>query len=443
MPFVRHKRLLTARTVQAVLRLPAHTASQACVSRSFHVLSSTLESRADGHPVHASDAARNPSAESKDRRKHRDSDDVLELDSVFDMLQLPGNRASGTADGQALSDKLSSSRSNGMYQEEDVSLDDIFSMFDENTKRKPDQTERSPSTLPAARSHDPMEAFERILSDLAAENAQVYKKERPAPRFWDEDGGQTSPQQDRRFKKALDPEQLFKKGPRVSAFSAGKLASDPSRISSLAARIQKETAAAGGEGALGMQSKPRMNRDKEAEQIQLSRLAQCQSLPALTKLAGSILLARRSADQHQSAEPAVRPSPLVAAQMIKLAREFQAPYFAYYIYNHCRTELDLADKLRVLDSPVYEELLVTAWSSKRDISAVIFILRDLIAVGVTASGGLARQIDKIITDLHKEHSLPKVAAKITALKNKIELDVASAASADPVDMAALTSRFSL
>ncbi|KAI8325526.1 hypothetical protein GQ54DRAFT_202828 [Martensiomyces pterosporus] len=453
------------RTSAALRRAGAWSASHSTrqthkvTRRPLHVLASVrAENKGDSHLDPNNETAKDQSAKAKDQNE----DDAVDLDSIFDMLQLPGQRASHAAppsqptDGaneqptKPLSEKLRS-EADSIYEEDDTDLDDLFRMFDAkpSAPEQPAHNAKSPATH--HQDHDPMRAFERILSDLAAENTQVYKKDRPAPRFWDDDNGQAARKQDRKLKKALDPEELFKKGPRTSAFSAGKLASDPSRISSLAARIQKADRVAekastsagpapGASRAPGQRMAPLLSRDAESEQIQLSRLAQCQSLAALTKFVDSYLPADRLAGEK--AEPAARPSPLVVAEVIKLAREFQEPYFAYYVYSYCRTELGLADKLRVLDAGVYQELLLTAWSSRRDFSAVTSLLRDAISVGITANTGLGKQIDKIVMDLHKEHNLPELAHRISDLKTKIGFE-ATSTTPDPASLASVSSRFSL
>ncbi|KAJ1936443.1 hypothetical protein FBU59_005050, partial [Linderina macrospora] len=359
--------------------------------RSLQALRSYSDSTASGSdkPV--------GSAESK--RTAGSKADAPSLDSLFDMLDLPETpqappRISRTTEPA----------------NDEFDLDDIFKLIDsnkatteksaENQSRAPPKSERSPQQSDHA--YDPMAEFERILSDLASNDTEVYKRERPAPRFWDETSGQLSRSQDSKINKALDPEGLFKEGPLASMFSARKLTSNPKSISPLAKRIQRadriakergllKPAGTTGQTSMGATDTMAVESGKEgeAEHILLARLAQCQTVTSLAAVVTELLASQGTA------EPVARPSAAVIAEAIKMSREMQASPMAYYIYNQCRAQMSLVDKLRVLDSCVFEEMLLTAWAARRDISTVMLVMQDLVAMGVTGQDGLRRQVDAI------------------------------------------------
>ncbi|KAJ1955928.1 hypothetical protein EC988_001611 [Linderina pennispora] len=404
----------------------------------------------------------------KESDKHADSADSTpapdakagapNLDSLFDMLDLPDTpqappRASRKAEPTT----------------DDFDLDDIFKLIDANsaaTDRLVTNQSRSPAKAPQSPKHgedryDPMAEFERILSDLASDDTEVYKRSRPAPGFWDESSGQLSRAQDSKINETLDPEGLFKEGPLASLFSARKLTSNPSAISPLAKRIQKADRIAKEQGLLQTSGKIGQatttaaalapvdaNKEDQDEQILLARLAQCQTVSALAAFVTSALGRQGPAATADataaSPELHTRPSAAVVAEAIRLAREMQAPPMAYYIYNLCRTQLDLIDKLRVLDSRVYEEMLLTAWATRRDISAVMFVMQDLVGMGVTGQGGLRRQISTVVKDLHDIYLMPEEASRIEALKHKIYFeDAGSTGHVGSQPAPGLPSRFNI
>ncbi|KAJ2484018.1 hypothetical protein EV174_002772 [Coemansia sp. RSA 2320] len=368
----------------------------------------------------------------------RDAEDgTLDLSALIDMLDPPEN-ARNTSSAGSFGSKLRAPdpafpsapipADNGG---EDLGFTELLLALDNNSNaasshRSVRQAESLGRKIERSKG-DPMAEFERILSDLAAKDTQVYKRNRPAPLFWDEGGSSGMERGPRsKFIDDLEPESLFKSGPRSSAFSAGTLTSDPRRISETAARIQRLSAEtklarehqtvwphsdAKNRAATPM-GKHRTRQDIDLEQSQLSRLSQCQTVAALSSfLYGQLLSTIKPSE--------TRPSPLVYTETIRVARELQSPRIAYFIYRHCRTRLPLQDKLNVLDAAFYEELLVTAWTSLRDISAVVSIIHDAIALGVVSDNKMDAQIDLIVVELHKIYGMPAVAEQVAALKDKL------------------------
>ncbi|KAJ2355182.1 hypothetical protein GGF43_002836 [Coemansia sp. RSA 2618] len=268
-----------------------------------------------------------------------------------------------------------------------------------------------------------MQEFERILADMAGSNTKAYKASKPAPLFWDEAEANKNQSSHGGFLEDLSPNTLFEDGHRVSAFSAGKLAGDSTQISSLAKRIQKLS-----KSAMYMQRKEDLYRKKknmseaatldyEQEQLHLSALSFCNSVPKLSKFVLTSLLSRSSGKAQGMT--GARPSPVVYAEVVRIARELKAPSIGIYLYNHCRGRMDLLDRLRVLNHAMYSELLTTAWRCKSDISLVLLIMQDIVAMGVVGQRDMERQIDQIIVELRKVYNMPNIADLVLSLKKKI------------------------
>ncbi|KAJ2420613.1 hypothetical protein IWW41_005759 [Coemansia sp. RSA 2522] len=85
----------------------------------------------------------------------------------------------------------------------------------------------------------------------------------------------------------------------------------------------------------------------------------------------------------------------------------------------------LADRLRVLNYEMYSELLTTAWRCNSDISAVLLIMQDVIAMGVIGRRDMERQIDQIIVELRKVYKMPNIADLVLSLKDKITFNTNS------------------
>ncbi|KAJ1900745.1 hypothetical protein LPJ66_001257 [Kickxella alabastrina] len=420
----------------SMLRAHCRAASVRPITVSAANLGEKRDSAADANHIEPKEPV-NPE---KDTQEPQSGDSMSSLDAVFKMLKLPDFDPTNAK----AKPKKNSAQKSGSYNtkynmedddnEQDIGMDDLFTAIDKNKQIKapyksqpygPGITETSDKSQES----DPMDEFERILSDLAAEDTQVYRSDRPAPLFWDENSGSKGSGRgrdgDAAFLKELTPESLFGEGPRTSAYSAGKLQSDPNKISSLAARIKEDTRITriSNKGDSNLKSRQRLpgekdrRRDREIEQNQLGQLSQCRSVTALSGFVyGELLFSNRSTPKNV---PVPRPSPLVFAEAIRVSRELREPQIAFFIYNYCRTHMNLADKLQILDQVVYEELLMTAWSSLRDISAVTFILQDAIAMGVLGNARLDRQIDQIIVELDKLYNMPELAERLSVLKSKI------------------------
>ncbi|KAJ1723157.1 hypothetical protein LPJ53_002469 [Coemansia erecta] len=375
--------------------------------------------------------SRDPAAaatKDKSLEENTESDGLSSLDDIFKMLDLPDFDSS-----TSISSKLntnSDTSKDGIDGNSSKGIDDLFMAMDKNKSMHGTKADSKPSDS------DPMSEFERILADLADNDTEVFNRGHRAPLFWDSES-RKNPKYNRPskdddgeddFLKELTPESLFKKGPRASAFSAGKLESDPQNISSMAARIMESTKLAKNKSDHQQsqqqplkRAKISMKRDppgfKEMEQNQLGKLSMCRSVTALSTFVYEDLLSHKRPTRGESAPP--RPSPLVYADAIRVARELREPQIALFIYNFCHTHMNLTDRLRILDSPVYEELLATTWNSMRDISAVMRILQDAIAMGVVANSQLERQIDQIIIELQKLYHMQDIANQLIALKRKI------------------------
>ncbi|KAJ2702521.1 hypothetical protein H4218_000820 [Coemansia sp. IMI 209128] len=372
--------------------------------------------------------------ESKDTSKA--DTDTLDFSSIFDLLKLPkGVGQQPPKASERMTDRDSHSSTD---PDEDPGIEDLLSAIDKNAASR-GSSRRQPDTADRRRledDSDPMAEFERILSDLAAKDTEVYKRSRPAPLFWNEGGESGEGVEGGRRAKFIDdlePESLFKPGPRSSAFSAGSLTSDSRRISGTASRILKLSSEARlaqdhrslADSRDGRTSKVMgaqlSRRELDIEQVQLSRLSQCQSASALSNFIYSQLVATKDTQD-------VRPSPLVFTETIRVARELQSPYTAYFIYNYCRTSMSLIDKLNVLNVSFYEELLTTAWTSLRDISAVVSIIQDAISLGVISDERLEAQIGLIIIELHKIYDMPSTANQISELRGKMSAQRSSEAA---------------
>ncbi|KAJ2718891.1 hypothetical protein GGI07_005538 [Coemansia sp. Benny D115] len=340
------------------------------------------------------------------------------LDSVFKMFDLPefGTPAKSAAN------KNRDFGSESKEADLDLDMMDLFRAIDKNN------TEKS----------DPMNEFERILSDLAIENAEVYKSARPAPLFWDENQNNKRGGQRGKDGKSddisslldgLSSDTLFEEGPRSSAYSAGVLEADPGKVSSLANRIKENAStiqyvedATAAQTLKKDKNKQGQNKSRfrEIEQIHLSQLSVCHSVAGLSKFIHRMFSdIRKPAVGHDSSQR-LRPSPMVFNEIIRVSRELKEPQIAFYMYNYCRIHMDLIDKLNILDSKFYEELIATTWSLLRDTSALTFILQDAVALGVIGKAGLIQQVEQIITDLKILYNLSDLANHFVALKNKLD-----------------------
>ncbi|KAJ2742514.1 hypothetical protein GGI20_004425 [Coemansia sp. BCRC 34301] len=415
-------------------RRPRHTVCNS-VPRAMQALHTARELRFRDR----NDKGKEPPHSTGNARKADDNVDTLDLDAIFGMLDLP-RRASqppalgGTRDRRTV--EGSTAHPSG-GSDEDPDLADLLSAIDKNPANHGSSERPAASGNKSQRGKaDPMAEFERILSDLAANDTEVYKRNRPAPLFWNEGGDSESGQNMANGRRAkfiddLEPESLFEAGPRSSAFSAGSLKSDPRRISGTASRVLKLSADAkraqacqtaqphtgswAGEEEPGMTGRRQTRREMDIEQAQLSRLSQCHSVAVLSSIIYSQLISAK-------ASPGARPSPLVFTEAIRVARELQSPRTAYFVYNYCRTRLSLMDKLNVLNAAFYEELLATAWVSLRDISAVVSIIQDAVSLGVICDDRLDAQISLIIIELHKIYDLPGTANQIAELKSKLSVE---------------------
>ncbi|KAJ2788289.1 hypothetical protein GGI15_000094 [Coemansia interrupta] len=374
-------------------------------------------------------AAAATTTQDKPLEKDTQPDGLSSLDDIFKMLDLPDFDHSTSISSKLNRDSDISNE--GVGSDSDKGIEGLFKAMDKNRSMHSGSKADSKSS-----NSDPMSEFERILADLADNDTEVFNRGHRAPLFWDSEN-RKNPKYNRPsknnnnededdFLKELTPESLFKQGPRASAFSAGKLKSDPQNISSMAARIMENTKLVKNKNDHQpqqplKQSKISMKRDppgfKEMEQNQLGKLSMCRSVTALSTFVYEDLLSLKRPAKGGSAPPL--PSPLVYADAIRVARELREPQIALFIYNFCHTHMNLTDRLRILDSPVYEELLATTWNSMRDISAVMRILQDAIAMGVVANSQLERQIDQIIIEVQKLYHMQDIANQLIVLKRKI------------------------
>ncbi|KAJ2235244.1 hypothetical protein IWW45_002775 [Coemansia sp. RSA 485] len=376
---------------------------------------------------HSKDNAKH-SAETAEPDNQSNETETDLLDSVFDMLNLPefgpkDSIGSRISDGEP--DTYGNDAHNG---DNDIDMQDLFKAIDRNKhmdrSSAPTNNKRQNGSQ---NSTDPMDEFEKILSDLAADDAEVFRSDNPAPLFWDKAAGKSPPPRAKGsgsgYLDNLGPETLFETGPLASSFSAGTLTGNPKRISKIAARIVEDAKLTqhvneqrepkNQDAALSKREKQNI---KERELNQLGKLSQCRSITSLSTFVYEELLPKT---KNIKSGFTTRPSPVVFADAIRTARELRAPQIALFIYNFCRTRMELVDRLQVLDSSLYEELLATTWNSQRDISGVVFLLQDAIAMGVVGSPQLERQVDQIVAELRKLYNMDNFADQISALKNKI------------------------
>ncbi|KAJ2853008.1 hypothetical protein GGI22_005043 [Coemansia erecta] len=376
----------------------------------------------------------------QNNRNIDDDEDSIDLDSIFKLLDVPeDNTRSNTSHQPGDSGISGSARSDNS---DDVDIDALLGSIISSGSNGMAKASATSDNKQHARSHqreqrdneddEAMKEFERILSDMATRKDEVYKQrsQRPAPLFW-QDRGIGKEGQD--FIKDLGPEMLFKSGPRASAYSANKLAGDMSKVSALAKRLRRKPAKDESDpaprvgelkrrverrGATSHVSGRLGKRDMELEQVLLSRLANCTSVPRLSSFVYDEIEGKNIATIRGF--PDALPSPLVYAETIRKARELGVPSVALYVFRHCRSFIDVMSKTRVLNSDVYEELLLTAWGAMRDPVAASFVIRDAIIMGVAASASMVRYIDQIVFELRTTYSMDSAAARITQLKNGLE-----------------------
>ncbi|KAJ2803698.1 hypothetical protein H4R21_001932 [Coemansia helicoidea] len=369
-------------------------------------------------------------------------DELQSLESIMELLDSADQKKpAGRTDPAPL--RLNRHRDEGSADDDPTSLGDLLSAIEQNSDlghrrqngtRRPaggaERSARNASPSSGDDASDPMLEFERILADLASSDTQAYRSDKPAPLFWDEDAINKEYGESGRFAKNLGPKLLFEEGPRASAHSAGRLTGDQDKVSAIAARIQRisrDSKQKGGQGAAGPAHARRQQKlDQELEHNLLSRLASCRSVPVLSNFVYTDLLSRKITVAKGMAS--ARPSATVFAEVMRKARELQAPSVAYYVYKHCCTRLGLVDRLRVLNHEVYAEILATAWQGPRDISMVFLIMQNIVAAGTLGGRSLERQIDQIASDLRATYNMPAAAENILALKAKITPDAGASDS---------------
>ncbi|KAJ2846612.1 hypothetical protein IWW36_004269 [Coemansia brasiliensis] len=307
----------------------------------------------------------------------------------------------------------------------DMEIDDFISSIGKNDIATPVRPRDHGNTGSSDANEDVMNEFERILADMAGSDTEAYKSAKPAPLFWSESEINKSRSSEPSFLDKLSPESLFKGGLRSSAFSAGKLVGDPNQISTLAKRVQelsrlqkkKATKSKPSQEANNLVAGNSLEDDQRLERAQLGALATCFSVPDLSKFVFNDLISRRASIRKGLIQ--ARPSPVVYAEVIRISRELKAPSIGLYLYDYCRTRMKLYDRLRVLNSQVYSELLTLVWRCKRDISAVLLIMQDIIAMGIIGGRDMERQIDQIVVELTKMYNMPNIADLVGSLRKKI------------------------
>ncbi|KAJ2499128.1 hypothetical protein GGH96_003788 [Coemansia sp. RSA 1972] len=311
---------------------------------------------------------------------------------------------------------------------DETSIDDMFLDMDNEFAAKSSTSKSHISKYGG--SDDPMQEFERILADMAGSDTKAYQATKPAPLFWNEDEIKKSEGSRNGFLDDLSPQSLFEGGYRASAFSAGRLVGDTTQISSLALRIQRiseDTRHKESRSDAKHRRKQDLSKaskmDQDLERNLLSALGFCRSVPQLSKFVFMTLLSPKS-NANKGMHDA-RPSPVVYAEVVRISRELKAPSIGMFLYNHCRTGMRLADRLRVLNYEMYSELLTTAWRCNSDISAVLLIMQDVIAMGVIGRRDMERQTDQIIVELRKVYKMPNIADLVLSLKDKITFNTNS------------------
>ncbi|KAJ1792863.1 hypothetical protein LPJ67_001436 [Coemansia sp. RSA 1938] len=311
---------------------------------------------------------------------------------------------------------------------DETSIDDMFLDTDNEFAAKSSTGKSHISQYGG--SDDPMQEFERILADMAGSDTKAYQATKPAPLFWNEDEIKKSEGSRNGFLDDLSPQSLFEGGYKASAFSAGRLVGDTTQISSLALRIQRiseDTRHKESRSDAKHKRKQDLTKaskmDQDLERNLLSALGFCRSVPQLSKFVFMTLLSPKS-NANKGMHDA-RPSPVVYAEVVRISRELKAPSIGMFLYNHCRTGMRLADRLRVLNYEMYSELLTTAWRCNSDISAVLLIMQDVIAMGVIGRRDMERQIDQIIVELRKVYKMPNIADLVLSLKDKITFNTNS------------------
>ncbi|KAJ2776553.1 hypothetical protein H4R18_005615 [Coemansia javaensis] len=364
------------------------------------------------------------SGSKSDRAAADGDDDVQSLESILALLDQQESESSAAASSPPKQPQPQGGKEpwGGAADGQDPHLADIMAAIDQNRSLGGESSSAQQDAGEAA--DDPMREFERILADLASSDTRAYKREKPAPLFWDEDAIDKEYGSKDSFLKNLGPGMLFRSGPRASAYSAGRLVGDSDRVSAIAARVQRisqgakkrgGSKAAGAEDTRGGQRQAKLDRD--LEQNQLSKLAYCRSVPVLLGFVFSDLVSRSTTLDKSMA--AARPSPAVYAEVIRKARELGAPSIGYFVYNYCRTRMRLANRLRVLNHEVCSEMLAAAWEGQRDISTVFLVIQDVVAMGVSGGQDMDRQISQIAAELRMVYNMPAAADSVLALQAKI------------------------
>ncbi|KAJ2658295.1 hypothetical protein IW148_004765 [Coemansia sp. RSA 1199] len=357
-----------------------------------------------------------------------DSSQTLNFDDLFSAISQNRNINQTTQSTTPKIPRFEPTSEPKDYDNGETSIDDMFLDMDEEYAKS--SSSKSHISKGYGGSDDPMQEFERILADMAGSDTKAYKAIKPAPLFWNEDEIKKSEGSRNGFLDDLSPQSLFEGGYKASAFSAGRLVGDTTQISSLALRIQRiseDTRHKESRSDAKHRRKQDLTKaskmDQDLERNLLSALGFCRSVPQLSKFVFMTLLSPRS--NAIKGLPDARPSPVVYAEVVRISRELKAPSIGMFLYNHCRTGMRLADRLRVLNYEMYSELLTTAWRCNSDISAVLLIMQDVIAMGVIGRRDMERQIDQIIVELRKVYKMPNIADLVLSLKDKITFNTNS------------------
>ncbi|KAJ1753427.1 hypothetical protein LPJ78_003794 [Coemansia sp. RSA 989] len=307
----------------------------------------------------------------------------------------------------------------------DMEIDEFISSIGKEDTAAPVRPRDHGNVDSGDANEDLMNEFEQILADMAGSDTKAYKSAKPAPLFWSESEIDKTRPGESSFLDKLSPESLFKGGLRSSAFSAGKLVGDPNQISSLAKRVQELSRSQKKKAAKtnilqensDFVTRNSLEDDQRLERAQLGALATCFSVPDLSKFVFNDLISRKASIRKGLIQ--ARPSPVVYAEVIRISRDLKAPSIGLYLYDYCRTRMKLYDRLRVLNNQVYSELLTLVWRCKRDISAVLMIMQDIVAMGVVGGRDMERQIDQIVVELTKIYNMPNIADLVGSLRKKI------------------------
>ncbi|KAJ2811643.1 hypothetical protein H4S07_001932, partial [Coemansia furcata] len=217
----RRTRLISARIAPRTQRLGVQRGLHTTPALRLHDKDDETESHAaNEEPTHEHDEPSDinkPSDANTPSDGNKPDTETLDFNAIFDLLNLPkrDKRSPPKAEaGTRTTDRDTLHPPAG--RDADPGIEDLLSAIDNNAATRGSSGRAAHAADRSQDKSDPMAEFERILSDLAANDTEVYKRNRPAPHFWN-DGDDVEGGRRAKFIDDLEPASLFEPGPRASA----------------------------------------------------------------------------------------------------------------------------------------------------------------------------------------------------------------------------------